>query len=126
MRFLGSRNGAIMAALRILRPTHLALLLFVAVCSPAEVLPVRAYTTAEGLAHDHINRIFPDSRGFLWICTDDGLSRFDGNQFVNYTTASGLPHMHVNDMLETRGGEIGSQPMGVSPAFIREGSRTVS
>jgi signal transduction histidine kinase/ligand-binding sensor domain-containing protein len=68
----------------------------------AERLPITTYTTSDGLAHDHINRIVVDSRGFLWICTDDGLSRWDGHQFVNYTTSSGLPHMYVNDLLETR------------------------
>ncbi len=67
-------------------------------------LPIRVYTTEQGLAHDHVNRLYLDSRGFLWICTDEGLSRFDGNHFVNYTVAGGLPHIHVNDMLETRSG----------------------
>ena len=43
----------------------------------AEKLPIQAYTTADGLANNHINRIRSDSRGFLWICTDEGLSRFE-------------------------------------------------
>ncbi|MBL8292892.1 MAG: hypothetical protein JNN08_13695 [Bryobacterales bacterium] len=70
-----------------------------------EVIPLRSFTTAEGLAHDHVSCVFRDSRDFLWVCTDDGLSRFDGRQFVNYTVATGLPHMHVNDILETRSGD---------------------
>lgn len=57
------------------------------------------------LAHDHVSRIYRDSHGFLWICTDEGLSRFDGLRFLNYTVADGLPHIHVNDIVETRGGE---------------------
>ena len=71
----------------------------------AASLPIRIYSTAQGLAHAHVNRLYRDSRGFLWVCTDEGLSRFDGSQFVNYTVASGLPHIHVNDLLETRSGE---------------------
>jgi ligand-binding sensor domain-containing protein/signal transduction histidine kinase len=71
----------------------------------AETLPIRAYTTVDGLAHDHVNRIYRDSRDFLWICTDDGLSRLDGRRFVNYTVATGLPHMHVNDIVEARNGD---------------------
>lgn len=70
----------------------------------AERLPLRAYNTADGLAHNHINRIRQDSRGFLWICTDEGLSRFDGYRFTNYTAADGVPHQYVNDLLETRRG----------------------
>jgi ligand-binding sensor domain-containing protein/two-component sensor histidine kinase len=68
-------------------------------------LPIKAYTTADGLAHNQINKIVRDSRGFLWFCTADGLSRFDGYTFNNYGTDHGLPHPQVNDFLETRSGE---------------------
>ncbi|HYW74853.1 MAG TPA: two-component regulator propeller domain-containing protein, partial [Pyrinomonadaceae bacterium] len=70
----------------------------------AERLPIKTYTTADGLARDHINRIVQDSRGYLWFCTSEGLSRFDGYKFVNYGTEQGLPGREVNDFLETRGG----------------------
>jgi signal transduction histidine kinase/ligand-binding sensor domain-containing protein len=66
---------------------------------------VRIYDTENGLPHNRVNRIYLDSKNFLWICTDDGLSRFDGHQFVNYTTADGIPHRYVNAVLETRAGE---------------------
>jgi ligand-binding sensor domain-containing protein len=72
----------------------------------AEQLPVKTYTTADGLLRDRANRIKLDSHGFLWFCTNDGLSRFDGYGFTNYTTDDGLPHRVVNDLLETRGGAI--------------------
>src|SRR5215510_9595262 len=72
----------------------------------AERLPIKIYTTVDGLANNHINRIVRDSRGFLWFCTSDGLSRFDGYTFTNYGTAQGLPHREVSDFLETRGGEF--------------------
>src|SRR5262249_17692366 len=71
----------------------------------AERLPIKTYTTVDGLAHNNINKIVRDSRGFLWFCTGDGLSRFDGYTFTNYGTDQGLPHREVNDFLETRGGE---------------------
>ena len=70
----------------------------------AERLPIKTYTTADGLARDQISRIVQDSHGFLWFCTVDGLSRFDGYKFTSYTTASGLPDSVVNDLLETRDG----------------------
>jgi ligand-binding sensor domain-containing protein len=65
---------------------------------------LRVFDTDNGLPHNRVNRIYLDSKGFLWVCTDDGLARFDGHQFVNYTMANGLPHQHVNAMLETRSG----------------------
>jgi len=71
----------------------------------AERLPLKTYTTADGLASNRISRIVRDSRGFLWFCTEQGLSRFDGFSFVNYTTAQGLPDDDVTDFLETREGD---------------------
>jgi ligand-binding sensor domain-containing protein/signal transduction histidine kinase len=70
----------------------------------AERLPIKTYTTADGLPRDHINRIMQDSRGFIWLSTSEGLSRFDGYRFTNYGTEQGLADRHVNDFLETRGG----------------------
>ena len=69
-----------------------------------EKLPVKTYTTADGLGRDQVNRIVQDSHGFLWFCTGEGLSRFDGYKFTNYTTANGLANNAVTDLLETRDG----------------------
>lgn len=76
-------------------------------CIPAAraALPVRTFTTEDGLPHNRINHIRLDSKGFIWICTDEGLSRFEGYRFVNYTIQDGLPHAHVNAVLETRSGD---------------------
>src|SRR5688572_21079694 len=70
----------------------------------AERLPVRSYTTADGLPVDFINRIKRDSHGFLWFCTQDGLSKFDGYQFTTYGKEHGLSHPFVNDLLESSDG----------------------
>src|ERR1041385_2139004 len=70
-----------------------------------ELLPIRTYTTADGLASDHITCIVPDSRGFLWFCTPEGLSRFDGYHFVSYGSRDGLASNAVSRLIETRHGE---------------------
>ncbi len=70
----------------------------------AEQLPLKLYTTADGLAHENVLQIVRDSRGFLWFCTLDGLSRFDGSRFVNYGAKEGLPHPNINDLVESRNG----------------------
>jgi signal transduction histidine kinase/ligand-binding sensor domain-containing protein len=82
-------------------------LLLLAACLDlrAQALPIKTYATVDGLAHNRINRIVKDSRGFLWFCTAGGLSRFDGYAFANFGTEQGLPHSSVNDLLETRAGE---------------------
>jgi signal transduction histidine kinase/streptogramin lyase len=45
-----------------------------------------------------------DSRGFLWFCSVEGVSRFDGEGFTNFRVEDGLPDRHVNDVLETSSG----------------------
>jgi len=40
---------------------------------------------SDGLVNNQVTCIFKDSRGFIWIGTTAGLSRFDGINFVNYT-----------------------------------------
>ncbi len=80
------------------------LLLLICSSAQAERLPIKTYTTADGLPRDHINRIAQDSRGFLWFCTSEGLSRFDGYKFTNYGVEQGLPSRTVYDFLETRDG----------------------
>ncbi len=72
------------------------LLLAFAVTARAGRLPIRQYTTADGLPHDRVTRIVADSKGFLWFCTANGLSRFDGTRFVNYLP----PGTQVRDVAE--------------------------
>ncbi|PYS65121.1 MAG: hypothetical protein DMF76_03460 [Acidobacteria bacterium] len=81
------------------------LLLVIPDATQAERLPIRTYTVADGLANNTINKIVRDSRGFLWFCTADGISRFDGYEFRSFGTNEGLPHPYVNDLVETRSGE---------------------
>jgi ligand-binding sensor domain-containing protein/signal transduction histidine kinase len=88
------------------RPRFLALLLATAALSQAAKLPLKIYTAADGLAHNSVNGIVRDSRGYLWFCTSEGLSRFDGYEFHSYGRRDGLPHRVVNDVLETRSGEL--------------------
>jgi hypothetical protein len=83
-----------------------ALILFLTLPLFAERLPVRTYTVADGLLRDQVSKIRQDSRGFLWFCSVEGVSRFDGYGFTNFTTADGLPDRHVNDFLETKNGDI--------------------
>ena len=70
----------------------------------AEQLAIKTYNTEAGLAHNRVKRIVQDSHGFLWFCTADGLSRFDGYQFTNYRTENGLAGPAINDLLEASEG----------------------
>jgi signal transduction histidine kinase/ligand-binding sensor domain-containing protein len=70
----------------------------------AERLPIKAYTTADGLAHERVTCVVADSRGFLWFCTAHGLSRFDGHSFSTHVVPRVLPDAGINDFLETSRG----------------------
>jgi hypothetical protein len=72
----------------------------------AERLPIRVYTVDDGLAGDEINAVLQDSRGFLWIATDSGLSRFDGTRFAGYDPRQGLPSPNVTTLLEDPSGGL--------------------
>src|SRR5688572_17673211 len=46
------------------------------------------YTVYDGLVANPIRCIYQDSKGFIWIGTLEGLSRYDGYRFNNYTTVT--------------------------------------
>ena len=41
-------------------------------------------TTNDGLSQSNVKAILQDRRGFMWLATQDGLDRYDGNTFVVY------------------------------------------
>jgi ligand-binding sensor domain-containing protein len=48
------------------------------------------FTTQEGLAGNVVNALAVDSKGILWIGTDQGISRYDGKGFKNFTERDGI------------------------------------
>jgi len=77
----------------------LILLLFVSGLS-AQKASFRKYSVLDGLPQSQVWNIKQDSRGFIWISTRNGLSRFDGIEFVNYFRANGLPDNKVLNVFE--------------------------
>ena len=41
-----------------------------------------------GLPHNEINDILKDHQGYIWIATDNGVSRFDGYNFFNFNSST--------------------------------------
>ena len=70
----------------------------------AEQLPIKTYSSADGLASSVIQNIFRDSKGFLWFCARGGLSRFDGYQFTSYKINDESASSLIHYFLETRDG----------------------
>ncbi len=63
---------------------------FISISLSAQQLSLKTYTRSEGLSSDYILSLFQDNRGFLWIGTDRGVSRYDGTNFRNFTIEDGL------------------------------------
>ncbi len=83
-----------------------ALLCVLAHSAFAQKLLLRRYDVADGLANSVVTSIYQDKKGFLWISTQEGLSRFDGYGFVNYGVRDGLGHQIINDVAEDKLGRL--------------------
>lgn len=66
----------------------------------AQRLNTHSYNIEDGLVNNDVLNIYQDSRGFIWLCTRGGLSRYDGSRFTNYTTDNGLINDMINDIVE--------------------------
>jgi signal transduction histidine kinase/ligand-binding sensor domain-containing protein len=75
---------------RLLACSLLAWLCAFATNAIGQDLPTATYTTADGLPHDVVLRLFQDRSGFLWIGGATALVRFDGERFTRFGAADGL------------------------------------
>jgi len=51
----------------------------------------RNFGVADGLNNLAVRRIYEDRVGFMWISTENGIYRYDGDRFESFGTAQGLP-----------------------------------
>ncbi len=79
---------------------------------------IRCYGVSDGLAHSAVRSIFQDAKGYLWIATSEGLSRFDGYRFSNYGRREGLGHAVTNDVTQDRQGRIWVATNGAGVALF--------
>jgi ligand-binding sensor domain-containing protein len=87
----------------------------------AQQLSIRHYDVSDGLAHSHVSAMRQDAKGYLWIATWEGLSRFDGYRFTNYTQRDGLGDPIINDITEDRQGHLWVATNGAGVARLIDG-----
>lgn len=70
----------------------------------------KLFTTDRHLSSSLVNYIFEDSKGMIWIATEDGLNRYDGAKFTIYKHHPGdehsLAHNNVSVIFEDSKGNI--------------------
>jgi diguanylate cyclase (GGDEF)-like protein len=123
-------------ALRIAR----TMLAVVALASPLRAesprMAFERLSLEQGLSQTTVLCVFQDSRGFLWLGTEDGLNRYDGLSFKTYkydpADQTSLPNNMVWAIVEDREGDLwlGTEGGGLArwdhrtDRFVRAGSPT--
>jgi hypothetical protein len=54
------------------------------------------YSVKDGLSNNQVGTVTQDAYGYIWIGTNKGLNRFDGNSFLQFYSGSksnGLPQI---------------------------------
>ncbi len=86
---------------------------------PAVDLNSTFYTTNDGLGNNFVRHIYQDSKGFLWMSTLNGLTRYDGHTFLNFQPKKGdkisLADHHVREVAEDKNNFLWIQ---ISPEFF--------
>jgi len=80
---------------------------------PTGHVRLRAFGAPDGLRNLIVVSIVQDGQGLLWVATEDGVYRYDGQQFTHYSVQDGLPTMGVR--------VLGIAPDGAVCAGTRDG-----
>lgn len=82
----------------------------------AQHYPSRNFTTADGLPNNAIHALHMDSRGILWVGTENGISKMENGRFENFYEKDGLAFNSCWAIGEDKNGKLwfGSYGGGVT------------
>jgi len=66
----------------------------------AQQLGYQLYTVSDGLVQSEVTCLHQDKKGFLWVGTKLGISRFDGNTFTTIRDTAGVSESWVKNALD--------------------------
>ena len=73
-------------------------------------LKFKALSIKDGLTNNSINDVIKDTVGFIWIATDDGLNRYDGQEFKIFhhsdSSSKTISSNTVYCLFQSRRGEL--------------------
>lgn len=80
------------------------------------------YSEKDGLPSNIVYDITQDKDGFIWLATENGLSRFDGIRFRNLSTRDGLPDNAILRVFAKKEGGVFFIPFTHPPFFYSNDS----
>ncbi|HHZ63907.1 MAG TPA: hypothetical protein EYN51_00135 [Flavobacteriales bacterium] len=89
-----------------MRRTLIAILILTHTLLIAQQYNFINYSIEKGLAQSQVEDIIQDNKGYLWIATLGGISRFDGKEFISYSTSDGLLDNQINCITQTKDGNL--------------------
>lgn len=72
----------------------------------SQKLVLKNITSSNGLPSNACYDIIQDTKGYIWIASESGVSRFDGKDFRTYTTQNGLADNEIFKIVEDQKGRI--------------------
>lgn len=76
---------------------------------------------SDGLIHNQVNCIMKDAKGFIWLGTPSGLSRYDGRHFIDFRHNSAdrntLADNYIEDIFTLPGGWLWIKSRSASDIF---------
>ncbi|MGE6219569.1 two-component regulator propeller domain-containing protein [Nubsella zeaxanthinifaciens] len=97
------------------------LLLLIASKSLAQTVFLPHYTTKDGLPSNNCFYTLQDKKGFIWVATDAGVSRFDGSVFENFSVDDGLPDNQVLQIREDSKGRLWFMALNGQLSYFLDG-----
>jgi hypothetical protein len=86
--------------------TYLLVLTFLPFLFPAQQPILKNFSTKNGLPSNEVYFLHQDKKGFIWICSDAGLVKYNGNYFKKFNSSNGLPDNTIFEVKEDKKGRI--------------------
>src|SRR5690625_1826903 len=86
----------------------------------------RLWQTEDGLQSPVVRALMQGSSGYLWLATEEGLTRFDGRRFADFDTRT-VAESHSRwmvDLVETSDGSIWTSSRNGGVTRLRDGKLT--